>query len=223
MIGIDFKQARLIFWTPDEADICDFKAMSTCREIQAILTHWHDTSIFQILSHANLSSCRTAPHPDPLFIHRIGNQWAISTNNSLHCHSTSLSPNTHAFDLHSTLRLIPAVTVISISPGTTLLCNQFSLSALPTDTTPFLAIVYSSLIDASDNDTVDLVSTLTNSTRWRKLPSISNNLQSIINHINNTPMLSPIPKNQTFHHRLVLYPPLCAIAVAIILLTFFFY
>ena len=223
MIGIDFKQARLITWTSDEADICDFKAMFTCRETPAILTHWHDTCIFQILYHANLSSCRTAPYPDPLFIHRIGNQWAISTNNSLHCHSTSLSPNTHAFKLLNTLRLIPAVAVISIPPGTTLLCDRFSISALPTDTTPFLSILDSSLIDTSDNDTVDLVSTLTNSTRWRKLPSVSNNLQSIINYINNTQMLSPILQNQTFHHHLVLYALLCTIAVAIILLAFFFY
>ena len=73
MIGIDFKQARLISWTPDGADTCDFKAMSTCRETPAILTHWHDTCIFQILSHSNLSSCRTAPYSDPLFIHHIGN------------------------------------------------------------------------------------------------------------------------------------------------------
>ena len=123
IVGLDFSQQRLITWTKNEANTCDFNAMSTCRETPPILTDWHDTCIFQILSHANLSSCRTELYREPLFIHRIGNQWAISTNNILYCHSASIGSNTPFFQFHNTLRVIPPVALITISPGTTLLCD----------------------------------------------------------------------------------------------------
>ena len=223
IVGLDFSHQSLITWTKHEADTCDFNAMSTYRETSPILNDWHDTCIFQILSHVNLSSCRTEIYRVPLFIHRLGSQRAISTINTLYCHSTSISSNTPSFQFHNTLRVIPAVALITISPGTTLLCDQFSISALSTHVKPFLSILDTSLINTSKNHTIDLIPSLTNSTRWQKLPAISNHLQAVIDYITNTTKLSPLNQNQAPRHPLLFYLLLSVIAILIIFFAGFFY
>ena len=109
-----------------------------------------------------------------LFIPKAINGLFQQITSYKYCHLASIGSNTPSFQFHNTLRVIPPVALIPISPGITLLCDQFSISVLPTHVKSFLSILDTSLTNTSANHTIDLLPTLiTNSTQWQKLPAIS--------------------------------------------------
>ena len=64
---------------------------------------------------------------------------------------------------------------------------------------------------------------LTNSTRWQKLPAISNSFQAIIEYITNTTKLSPLNRNPAPRHPLLFYFVLSVIVILMIFVATFFY
>ncbi|CAM4789375.1 unnamed protein product [Rotaria magnacalcarata] len=195
--GFDSNNRNLIKWTKGESTSCDFRTMSVCRETPPIITDWNDTCIFQILTDSTLSLCRTEQYRELIFIHCIGKQWAISINSSTPCHSTFLSSTKQSYAFHNNLRTLPTVALITIPPHTVLICDRFSISAAPLPTGPSLSLLHSSICNTSDTDTIDLYQHLSNSTRWPKLPYISDNFQAILDFIAKTP---PPPVTLPINH-----------------------
>jgi hypothetical protein len=58
LIGIDFVHKHLIQWTQSESLMCNFRAMTVCRETPPVITYWNDTCLFQILTDSTLTNCR---------------------------------------------------------------------------------------------------------------------------------------------------------------------
>jgi hypothetical protein len=144
------------------------------------------------LTETPLHSCRTERYSDPIFVHRIGSHWAISTNFSTSCHSVSISPIVHNYALHEADRLLPPVSLITVAPNTTLVCDRFSIPSLPILNSPPLTILDSRCINASTVDFFDLHLSLTNDTRWNKLSYIPGHLQAILDFLATTSS-TPIP------------------------------
>ncbi|CAM2727026.1 unnamed protein product [Rotaria socialis] len=214
IVGFDSNNRNLIRWTKSESTSCDFRTMSVCRETPPIITDWNDTCIFQILADSTLSLCRTEQYREPIFIHPIGKQWAISTNSSTQCHSTFLSPTEQSYAFHNNLRTLPAVALITIPPDTVLICDRFSISAAPLPTGPSLSLLDSSIFNTSGTDTIDLYQHLSNSTRWSKLPYISDNFQAVLDFIAKTsPPPATLPINHPHQH------PFSYLAIAFVLIT----
>ena len=192
IIGVNFENNHLLRWSKDEADTCHFNAMSLCRESPPIITNWNNTCLFEILTETQLHSCRTERYSDPIFVHRIGSHWAISTNFSTSCHSVSMSPLNQNYALHEAERILPPVSLITVAPNTTLVCDRFSIPSLPISHSPPLTILDSTFINASTVDFFDIHVSLTNDTRWKKLSYIPGHFQAILDFLATTSS-TPIP------------------------------
>jgi hypothetical protein len=180
VVGIDLVHNHLVRWTATEATNCDFRRMSLCRETPPILTNWNSSCLYQILHNTALDACRTELYFDPIFIHRLGNHWAISTNSTTRCHSTSLALSDHAVFLHNNVQVLPPVALVSVPPNTTLICDSFSIPSLPLQSNHSLVLLDSTIINASSTGFFDLDALLSNSTRWRKLPYIPDHFKSVL-------------------------------------------
>ncbi|CAF5137327.1 unnamed protein product, partial [Rotaria socialis] len=67
---------ELIQWTKEESNTCKFTSMSSCRETPPIKKNWKQTCLFEILTDSNLTLCRIEHELEPIFIQRVGQQWA---------------------------------------------------------------------------------------------------------------------------------------------------
>ena len=187
VVGLDPVHGHLVKWTAVDSAVCDFRFMSTCRETPPILTQWNTSCLYQILHNISLDTCRTEFYADPTFIHRIGAHWAISTNSTTRCHSTSLSTTDYAVLLHNNVQILPPVALLSIPTNTTLICDSFSIPSLPPLSNLSLVILDSVILNASSTIFFDLYEPLSNATRWRKLPYIPEHFKSILDYLGDTP------------------------------------
>jgi hypothetical protein len=193
IIGLDANTNHLIRWTESESTTCDFRVMSICRETPPIINDWTHTCLFQILTDTTLSACRAEQYLEPLFIHRIGTHWAISTNSTNECHLTSHSILDQSYAITDNIRVLPPVALITIPNNMTLVCDRFSISSLPILSSPSLTILDSTIINTSTSDIFDLSLPLSNTTRWEKLPYIPAHLQAVLDFITNTTGPSLLP------------------------------
>lgn len=191
IIGIDIQNDRLLRWSKTESELCNFRAMSVCRESPPIITNWNTTCLFEILIDTPLTSCHVESFADPLFIHRIGHHWAISTNFSITCHTISTSTLAQSYSTHEAARVLPPVALITVPPNSTLVCDRFSLPSLPFQSVPSLSILDTSLINASHLDFFNLHLPLSNASRWEKLPFVSDHVKTLLEFLASTPQISP--------------------------------
>ncbi|CAF1107487.1 unnamed protein product [Adineta ricciae] len=192
-IGIDYTNFQLIKWSETDFQICNFNDMSVCRETPPIITKWSDTCLFQILNDSTLSSCRTEPYNDDIFYRQIGSQWIISTTRMQRCNlATAPTVNTPHL-IQNTGRTLSTVTLITIPPKTTLLCDQFNIPASPDVSTQPVSLWDFSLTNFTYGEQFDMSDYLRNHTRWPKVPFISNELQEVIKFISQQPLPSITP------------------------------
>ncbi|CAF0963273.1 unnamed protein product [Didymodactylos carnosus] len=90
-IGIESKGQQFIRWSKSEAESCNFAVMTTCRETLAIRKEGIDKCLSEILTDGPLESCQVEPHIDPIFVQRVDQHWAISTNTTTKCHPIKLA------------------------------------------------------------------------------------------------------------------------------------
>ncbi|CAF4293291.1 unnamed protein product, partial [Rotaria magnacalcarata] len=92
--------------------------MSSYRETPPINKNWQQTCLFEILTDSNLTLCRIEHELEPIFIQRVGQQWAISTINETKCHRvTQLEQGEHAITTNNELT-IPPIAFIAIDKST---------------------------------------------------------------------------------------------------------
>ncbi len=224
-IGINFIDKHLIQWTQTEFSTCDFQAMSVCRENPPIITHWQDTCLYQILTNSILSACRTERDNNPLFLHRFGQQWIISTNNSQQCHFAVFSATDPPSILSNQVRSIPAVTLITVPPHTTLLCERFSIPASPNVAGPPITIWDFSIVNNSQTPDFNFDPHLNDATRWPKLPYIPDDFRAVYNYITNSTIPPPMPMptfNQLHQHPFGIFS-ITAVSIIILLLALLAY
>ena len=192
VMGIEPKAQYFIRWSKAEANTCNFEIMSTCRETPAIRKDLTDNCMSQILTDKPLTSCRIEPQAEQVFVHRIGQHWAISTNTTTKCHPGKFS-DTEQFKVVPNQEIIlPPVALFTITETTSLSCDHFFLPGLPTQTGTIISIIENTTIQPIQNQLIDLHSKLQNNTHWAKLPYIPPNMQAIIEFISNTPPPPPI-------------------------------
>ena len=193
IVGIDYLNDHLLRWTLLESASCDFRSMSLCRETPPVMTSWNDTCLFEILTNVPLTACRTEQYLDPVFIHRLGDHWAISTNSTSQCHTISSSNLDQPYVLQNNIRVLPPVSLITIPVNTSLVCDRFTIPSSPLPLNISLTILDSSLLNASAVDFFDLHLPLSNVTRWPKLPFIPNHLQNLLDFLASTPTMATLP------------------------------
>jgi hypothetical protein len=198
-IGIDFHNAQLIKWSTNELSTCDLRAMTVCRETPPVITNWNDTCLYQILTNSILSNCRTELFNDPVFIHQLGPQWIISTTTAQQCHLSVFSSTDPPHIIQDTVRTLPAVTLLTIAPKTTLICERFSIQPPPEISGPPITIWDFSILNHSYGEAFNLDPYLTNFSRWPKIPYISNEFRSVFNFITNTSTTRPTPTLRDLH------------------------
>lgn len=125
VIGISIQTFELIQWTKEESETCKFEVLSSCRETPPIRRQWEETCLFEILTDTNLTLCRVEYEPEPIFVHRIGQQWAISTRNETKCHRvTQAEQERHVITTNNQIS-IPPTALISVEKSTALSCDHF--------------------------------------------------------------------------------------------------
>ncbi|CAF4625157.1 unnamed protein product [Rotaria sp. Silwood2] len=186
-IGIDPQTLQFVRWSTEEARSCDFTLMSSCRETPAIRKDLEDNCLYQILTDSPLSSCRVEAFSDSVFIHRIGQHWAVSTNSTTKCHSVKTS-NMEQHRITDTAEItLPPVALITTVDTNSLVCDRFYLPGLPIKLGATVSLIQNSTVNPIEEDFIDLHSMIGNNTHWAKLPYIPSNIQAVIDFISNTP------------------------------------
>lgn len=195
IIGISTKTMELIQWTKEESNTCKFTSMSSCRETPPINKNWKQTCLFEILTDSKLTLCRIEHELEPIFIQRVGQQWAISTINETKCHRvTQLEQGEHAITTNNELT-IPPIALITIDKSTAWSCDNFFLPSMTNGTNKFITIIENKKLNFDDSILIDLQKAMSNDTRWEKIPYIPGNIKNMIEYlITTTPttIVSPI-------------------------------
>jgi hypothetical protein len=171
----------------------------------------------------SFDACRTELYFDPIFIHRLGNHWAVSTNSTTRCHSTSLAISDHAVFFHNNVQVLPPVALVTVPPNTTLICDSFSIPSLPVTSNKSLVILDSTILNASSADFYDLHVFLSNSTRWRKLPYIPDHFKSVLDFLANSPPSSQYITAGSWHLSPFSYVTIVLLLLVFILLSILLY
>jgi hypothetical protein len=186
-LGIEPKSQQFIRWSKEEAAACDFTLMPSCRETPVRRKESEDDCLYQILTDSTLTDCRTEPYADKVFVRRVGQHWAVSTNTSTKCHSTTTSD----FDEHRLVDndeiTLPPVALITTMDTNSLTCDRFFLPGLPVKVGAPINLIYNESVNPIKKEFLDLQATLDNETHWAKLPYIPSDMQAIIDFITNTP------------------------------------
>lgn len=185
-IGIDSKARQIIRWSKDEALSCNFVAMSSCRETPAVRKRLKDSCIYQILTDSILTDCRTELYSDTVFIHRVGQHWAVSTNTTIKCHSVTMSDAEQHRIIENDEIILPPVALITTMDRTSLTCDKFFLPGLPIKVGKTIYLIENTTTNPIQKDLVDLNALLTNDSHWAKIPYIPTNMQTVIDFISNT-------------------------------------
>lgn len=189
-ISISAKTYELIKWTRDESFTCKFKALSSCRETPPIQKNWQETCLFEILTDANLTLCRIEHELEHIFIQRIGQQWAISMKNETKCHRvTQLDQEQHAITADNEIT-IPPIALLTIDRSTTWSCDHFLLPGIANNTDELIRIIDNKKVNYDDSKLIDLYRTMSNETRWKKIPHIPADIQGMFEYLLTT---APVP------------------------------
>lgn len=183
MISISRKTMELIQWSKEESDNCRLKIAPSCRETPPIRTNWEETCLFQILTDSTLTLCRTEHEIEPIFVQKIGQQWAISTINETKCHKvTKNEPKQHLITTNNQIT-IPPIALITLDEATSLSCDHFYLPSSTNTTDEFISIIENKTIKNEVSRLVNLYQMVSNNTQWEKLPYIPSHLKHIIDHL----------------------------------------
>ena len=187
VIGISIQTFELIQWTKEESETCKFEVLSSCWGTPPIRRQWEETCLFEILTDTNLTLCRVEYEPEPIFVHRIGQQWAISTRNETKCHRvTQAEQERHVITANNQIS-IPPIALITVEKSTALSCDHFFLPSVSNGTSEFISIIENRTIKYDESSVIDLYQTLVNNTQWEKIPYIPGNMESIIDHLVTSP------------------------------------
>ncbi|CAF3341633.1 unnamed protein product [Rotaria socialis] len=146
--------------------------MSSCRETLPINKNWQQTRLFEILTNSNLTLCRFEYELEPIFIQRVGQQWAISTRNETKCHRiTQLEQGEHPITSNNELT-IPPIAFITIDKSTAWSCENFFLPSITNGTNEFISITDNKKLHYDDLILIDLQKAMINDTLWEKIPYI---------------------------------------------------
>lgn len=173
--------------------------MATCRETPAIRTDLTDQCIYEILNDENLADCRIESHSEQVFVHRIGQHWAISTNSTTKCHPIQ-SFDIQQFKVISNQEIIlPPVALIATLNSTSLACDHFVLPGSPTQVGPAISLIENTTVLPIQQQLIDLNSKLNNHTNWVKLPYIPPHLQTLFDFVSNNPTQQPLMRHVLWH------------------------
>lgn len=191
-IGISTKTYELIQWTKEESLACKFKSLSSCRETPPIQKNWQKTCLFEILTDSNLTLCRVEFELEPIFVQKFGQQWAISTVNETKCHRvTQVEQEQHAIGPNNEIT-IPPIALLTIDRSTAWSCDYFLLPGISNNTNELIRIIDNQKLNYDDSQLINLHQTMSNDTRWKKIPYIPGNLQHMIEHL-----ITPPPTTTT--------------------------
>ena len=188
---------------------CNFVLMSSYLETPPIRKEWTENYLYQILTDSILSACRTELYPEPVFVHRVGQHWVVSTNSSTRCHSTIITDSDQHEIIDNDEITLPPVALLTTMDTKSLTCDRFFLPGLPMQSGPTVNIIQNVTINPVEKDLVDFHLTLSNDSHWAKLPYIPSHIQAIIDFITSTKKMtlahhytrwleSPIPYFMTF-------------------------
>jgi hypothetical protein len=181
VVGIGRETNGLIQWSREEADSCQFQHVSVCRETPPIRTEWERTCLFQILADKQLTECRTEEEKDPIFVQRIGRQWAISTINTTRCHlSLPIQLEEHVVTPNKEI-VLPQMALITVDERTAWNCDYFFLPAAKSNTAKNVSIISGAQRLSINKDIIDLQRAINKDRQWDKLPYIPANMQNIVN------------------------------------------
>ncbi|CAF3306512.1 unnamed protein product [Rotaria socialis] len=121
--GINSKSHQLVRWSKEEAAACDFLQMTTCRESPVRRKETQNDCIYQLLTDAKLEDCRVEYFAGKLFVHRVGQYWAISTINATKCHTVA-TPEIEQHLLHGNEEItISSMALITTMNAKSLACD----------------------------------------------------------------------------------------------------
>ncbi|CAF1577073.1 unnamed protein product [Adineta steineri] len=186
-LEIESSLQQFIRWSKEEAAACDFEVMSSCRETPPSRKEASDDCLYQVLTDSTLTACRTELYTDRLFLRRVGHHWAISSNQSVKCHSVTSSDLEHHTIGNNEEVILPPVALITTMNTKSLACDQFFLPGLAVTVATPIQLIYNASVNRLQKDFLDLQETLANETHWAKLPYISSEVQAIIEFIQSTP------------------------------------
>ena len=190
-LRLDPKSQQFIRWSKDEAMSCNFVLMSSCRETPPIRKDWTDNCLYQSLTDSVLNTCRTELYPEPVFVHRVGQHWVVSTNSSTRCHSTLITDSDQHEIIDNDEIMLPPVALLTTMDTKSLTCDRFFLPGLPMQSGPTVNIIQNVTINPVEKDLVDLHSMLSNDLHWVKLLYIPSHIRAIIDFIISTKKTTP--------------------------------
>ncbi|CAF1680716.1 unnamed protein product, partial [Adineta ricciae] len=127
MVSISTKKMEIIQWTKEETTACHFELTSSCRETPPIRKNWQESCLFEILTDSKLTNCRVEEETEPIFVQKIGNKRAISTQNQTRCHRVMQKDQTqHIITTNNELTL-PSIVLLTTDNSTSLSCDHFFL------------------------------------------------------------------------------------------------
>lgn len=223
IIGFEPINHQFIRWSKSEAESCNFMAMTTCRETPPIRKESIDSCLIEILNDQPLHSCQTETHLDPIFVHRLGSHWIISTNTSTKCHEVKTS-ETGSLRIGPMKEVVlPPIALIAIPESTSLSCDHFFLPGHPIQVGPIISLLENTTIHQLDTPLINLHEKLMNSTKWSKLPYIPPHIKAMIDFISNTPMPAQTITHLSMHSHWNPYIMISCVVIMLLLSGFVLY
>jgi hypothetical protein len=186
-LGIEHLSQQFIHWSRDEARFCGFKIMPFCRESPIQRKEYEDDCLYQILTDSILENCRIELFYDKIFIHHIGQYWAISTFDKSQCHCVSTEDLDQHIIMTNKQITLPEMVLIRADDTKILACDRFTIPRRMINIGTPINLIYNASITAVDRTLINLQEALDNNTQWRKLPYLSSELHAILEFLNNTP------------------------------------
>lgn len=194
-LGIEQISQNFIRWSKEEASTCDVRIMPSCRESPIRRKEFEDDCLYQILTDSTLADCRTELYYDKVFIHQVGQYWAISTYNTSKCHAVPTEDPEQHMVIDNDEITIPEIALITTQSDKVLACDRFIIPKRRTKIDTSINLIYNESIRSDNSILINLQEALNNDTHWKKLPYISNDMQAVLEFLNNTP--KPIINNHT--------------------------
>nr|ARJ54443.1 envelope fusion glycoprotein [Adineta vaga] len=197
MVSISMEKIEMIQWTKEEAATCHFKSTSSCRETPPIKKNWQQSCLFEIITDSKLTNCRIEAELEPIFIQRIGNQWAVSTKNSTKCHQVAHKDQEEVVITTNTEIILPPIALVPTNNLTSLSCDHFFLPKLTTNISQQISIIEEKTMTEAKSDVIDLDTHIKNTTKWEKIPYISSDNLNMFEYLMKTPLAKTTKYVQT--------------------------
>ncbi|CAF1158538.1 unnamed protein product [Adineta ricciae] len=216
MVSISTKKMEIIQWTKEETTACRFELTSSCRETPPIRKNWQESCLFEILTDSKLTNCRIEEETEPIFVQKIGNKWAISTQNQTRCHRVmQKDQNQHIITTNNELTL-PPIVLLATDNSTSLSCDHFFLPRPTSNNNKQIAIIEEQTITDEESYLIDLNHHIKNTTKWEKIPYVASNIQSMFEHLMKTPQSNGIKHIQTTWYEPLMPGVVVGVLVAIV-------